>query len=156
MPPHAALLRVASQTDAGLLSDIHAAAFPASEAWSSDVFSLQLALVNVIGLLHAQDGLILARAAGGEAEILTLAVRPAARRRGIAGDLLTATVIRLAALGASVVFLEVSEKNTAALTLYLRQGFTHAGRRPAYYSDRSDALVLRMDLALPQGDKFMS
>lgn len=117
-----------------------------AEAWSGDVFSLQLALPNVIGLLHAEDGLVLARVAGGEAEILTLAVVPAARRHGVAAGLLQAAIVRLVASGAAVAFLEVSVENTAALRLYLRQGFAQTGRRPAYYSDRSDALVLRMDL----------
>jgi ribosomal-protein-alanine N-acetyltransferase len=130
-------IRLATQVDVGVLATIHAAAFPAAEAWSRDVFSLQLGLPNVIGLLHAEDGLILVRVAAGEAEILTLAVVPAARRRGMASRLLTAAVIRLAAAGANVVL------------LYLHHGFTQVGRRPAYYSDRSDALVLRMDLVMP-------
>jgi ribosomal-protein-alanine N-acetyltransferase len=147
--PETAVLRLATQADASILATIHASAFPVAEAWSRDVFSLQLALPNVIGLVHAKDGLILARVAGGEAEILTLAVIPAARRHGTASSLLHAVVIRLAAIGANVVFLEVSVKNTAALALYFHEGFTQAGRRPAYYSDRSDALVLRMELAAP-------
>jgi ribosomal-protein-alanine N-acetyltransferase len=137
---------LATRADARLLATIHKAAFPMAEAWSGDVFSLQLALPNVIGLLHAEDGLVLARVAGGEAEILTLAVVPAARRHGVATGLLQAAIVRLVASGAAVAFLEVSVENTAALRLYLRQGFAQTGRRPAYYSDRSDALVLRMDL----------
>jgi [ribosomal protein S18]-alanine N-acetyltransferase len=137
---------LATQADAGLLATIHKAAFPMAEAWSHDVFSLQLALPNVVGLLHGEVGLVLARVAGGEAEILTLAVVPAARRHGVATDLLRAAIVRLVASGAAVAFLEVSVENTAAMRLYLRQGFTQTGRRPAYYSDRSDALVLRMDL----------
>jgi len=52
-----------------------------------------------------------------------------------------------AAMGASAIFLEVSTGNRAALALYARAGFTPIGRRPGYYSDRSDALVLRLDVA---------
>ena len=100
------------------------------------MFGLQLMLPNVMGLLHGEDGLVLARVAGEEAEILTLAVVPAARRHGVATGLLQAAIVRLVASGAAVAFLEVSVKNTAALRLYLRQGFTQTGRRPAYYSDR--------------------
>ncbi len=111
------------------------------------MFDLQLALPNVIGLLHGEVGMLLARVASDEAEILTLAVTPAARRRGVASQLLEAATVRLAAAGATVAFLEVSVKNTAALKLYLGQGFAQVGRRVAYYSDRSDALVLRTDLA---------
>ena len=114
------------------------------------MFSLQLALPNVTGLLHGEEGLILSRVAGDEAEILTLAVVPAARRRGVASFLLRAAMTGLVDAGAAVAFLEVSVKNTAALGLYLCQGFIEAGRRAAYYSDRSDALVLRIDLRVPR------
>jgi ribosomal-protein-alanine N-acetyltransferase len=140
-------LRPVTLADAAILATIHGAAFPPDEAWSHNVFSLQLALPNVIGMLHGNVGLLLARLAGDEAEILTLAVAPAARRLGVATQLLEAAIVRLAASGAAVAFLEVSVKNTAALRLYLGQGFARVGQRPAYYSDRSDALVLRIDLA---------
>jgi ribosomal-protein-alanine N-acetyltransferase len=45
------------------------------------------------------------------------------------------------------VFLEVSVANIAARRLYFRSGFVEAGRRPHYYSDNSDALVLRLDVS---------
>ncbi len=146
---HRLSLRQAIPADAAVLAAIHAAAFAAPDAWSSDIFSLHLALPNVIGLLAAEDGFVLVRTAGAEAEILTLAVVPAARRRGLASALLKAATVRVAKVGATVVFLEVSIKNTAARALYLQIGFTEAGRRPRYYSDRSDALVMRIDLAPP-------
>jgi [ribosomal protein S18]-alanine N-acetyltransferase len=143
----ASCLRCVGLADADILASIHAAAFPPDEAWSRNVFDLQLALPNVIGLLHGEIGMLLARVAGDEAEILTLAVTPAARRLGVASQLLEAAIVRLAASGAAVAFLEVSVKNTVALRLYLGQGFAQVGRRLAYYSDRSDARVLRIDLA---------
>jgi ribosomal-protein-alanine N-acetyltransferase len=51
-----------------------------------------------------------------------------------------------ATLGARAMFLEVSVTNIAAQALYTRAGFEQAGRRREYYSDRSDAMVLRRDL----------
>jgi len=135
--------------DAAVLAGIHAAAFAVPDAWNSDVFSLHLALPNVIGLLAAEAGFVLLRTAGEEAEILTLAVVPSARRCGLASALLKAATVRVSEAGAIVVFLEVSIKNTAARALYLQIGFTEVGRRPRYYSDRSDALVMRIDLASP-------
>lgn len=143
--------RRASTSDSVRLAAIHAAAFVPSEAWSSEVFGLQLALPNVIGLVWREQALILVRVAGGEiaggeGEILTLAVAPPARRRGIGRLLLGEALIRLAAASARVVFLEVALKNTAALALYTSFEFTAVGRRPRYYSDGSDALVLRLAL----------
>jgi [ribosomal protein S18]-alanine N-acetyltransferase len=140
------MLRRATQADIDVLAAIHATAFPPADAWSRDVFDLQLATPNVFGLLHLAGGLILARVAPDEAEILTLAVVPTARRGGLGHVLLLEAADMAAALGARAVFLEVSVANIAAQELYTKAGFVQAGRRRQYYSDRSDALVLRLDL----------
>jgi ribosomal-protein-alanine N-acetyltransferase len=136
----------ATLADSDVMAAIHASAFPAPDAWSRDVFSLQLALPNVFGLLHPSGGLILVRIAADEAEILTLAVNPTARRGGIGSALLREATIQAAAMGARAVFLEVSVANIAGKRLYASAGFVQAGKRPRYYSDQSDALVLRLDL----------
>jgi ribosomal-protein-alanine N-acetyltransferase len=136
----------AALADIDLMAAVHASAFAGSDAWSRDVFSLQLALPNVFGLLHPSGGMILARVAADEAEILTLAVNPAARRGGIGAALLREAASLAATMGARAVFLEVSVANIAARQLYSASGFIQAGRRPRYYSDNSDALVLRLDL----------
>jgi ribosomal-protein-alanine N-acetyltransferase len=133
-----------------VMAAIHAAAFPAPDAWSRDIFDLQLALANVFGLLHSGGGIILVRVAADEAEILTLAVDPGAQRGGIGTVLLREATNRAAVMGARTVFLEVSVANIAARQLYTGSGFVQAGRRPHYYSDNSDALVLRLDLASPE------
>ncbi len=140
-------MRRATRTDIDVMATIHAAAFPAADAWSRDVFDLQLALPNVFGLLDESGGLILMRVAGDEAEILTLGVAPGARRRGLGYILLIKATELIVYHGASAVFLEVSIANIAARSLYTKAGFMEVGRRPQYYSDRSDALVLRLDLA---------
>jgi ribosomal-protein-alanine N-acetyltransferase len=141
-------MRRATQADVDVLAAVHAAAFPEGDAWSRDVFDLQLALPNVFALLHESSGLIMVRLAADEAEILTLAVTPNARRGGLGYFLLMKATERTAYLGARALFLEVSVANIAARSLYTKAGFIEAGRRPHYYSDRSDALVLRLDLAL--------
>jgi ribosomal-protein-alanine N-acetyltransferase len=141
----------ATLADIDVMAVIHASAFAGTDAWSRDVFSLQLALPNVIGLLHPSGGLILVRVAADEAEVLTLAVTPGVRRGGVGAALLGAATNQVAAMGARMVFLEVSVANVTACRLYARGGFVQAGRRPRYYSDGSDALVLRLDLEAGQG-----
>ena len=93
-----------------------------------------------------EDGFILIRVVVDEAEILTLAVRPSARRAGLGVRLVEAAVVRAAALGAERMFLEVAEGNVAARALYARSGFVEMGRRRGYYSHadgrREDALTL--------------
>jgi ribosomal-protein-alanine N-acetyltransferase len=115
------------------------------------VFSLQLALPNVIGLTDGANGLILIRVAGDEAEVLTLAVSPGGRRRGLGSALLRAALVQVVAAGAIVVFLEVSIKNTTARALYQEFGFVQAGLRRRYYSDGTDAVVLRLGLTARSG-----
>jgi [ribosomal protein S18]-alanine N-acetyltransferase len=139
-------MRRATQADADVLAAIHATAFPAGDAWSRDVFDLQLALPNVFALLHESSGLIMVRVAADEAEILTLAIAPTARRGGLGYFLLMKATESASYLGAQALFLEVSVTNIAARALYTKAGFIETGRRPHYYSDRSDALVLRLDL----------
>jgi ribosomal-protein-alanine N-acetyltransferase len=134
---------------AEVMAAIHAAAFPTHDAWSQAVFRQQLELPGVFGLLHASGGLILVRVAADEGEILTLAVAPEARRHGVATALLQESAMTAANMGAMAVFLEVSVANSAALALYTQVGFRSVGRRRDYYSDRSDALVLRLDTGRP-------
>jgi ribosomal-protein-alanine N-acetyltransferase len=97
-------------------------------------------------------GFVLARETAGEAEILTLAVAPEARCRGVARKLVQALCAALAARGAESLFLEVACDNHAANALYRRFGFRQMGQRKDYYrhpqsGPARDALILRLDLA---------
>jgi ribosomal-protein-alanine N-acetyltransferase len=141
------MLYRATLADIDVMAAIHAAAFPPKETWGRDVFSLQLDLPGVFGLLHPAGGMILARVAADEAEILTIAVTPEARRGGIGASLLSAAMSRAATMGAITVFLEVSVVNTAAFALYAKAGFTMVGKRRHYYADNTDALVMRCDVS---------
>ncbi|HJS87418.1 MAG TPA: GNAT family N-acetyltransferase [Acetobacteraceae bacterium] len=130
-----------------VMAAIHASAFAGGEAWDTGAFARQLELPGVFGFLHPGAGLVLARFAAGEAEILTLAVAPPARRQGVGLALLRAVIAEAAARGGATLFLEVSVRNEAARFLYEAAGFRLAGRRRAYYADGSDALVLALPLS---------
>jgi ribosomal-protein-alanine N-acetyltransferase len=131
-----------SATEAPDLAALHAAAFPPAEAWGADAIALMLGLEGGFGFGLAGQGFVLARAVAGEAEILTLAVAPAARRQGVAALLLRAAMMEAQRRDAEAMFLEVSDRNTAARGLYARAGFAQVGQRRRYYADGSDALVL--------------
>lgn len=143
--------RPAAAADSQALAALHAAAFPPAEAWGPDAIALMLGLPGGFGLVVPEAGFVLARAAAGEAEILTLAVVPAARRRGHGAALLAAALAAALARGAAAIFLEVAAGNAAALGLYQGFGFAPVGRRRRYYADGSDALVLRRDLGSVTG-----
>ena len=126
---------------------LHAAAFPAAERWGETALSAMLALPGAFGVMAGEQGFVLARAAAGEAEVLTLAVLPERRRGGLGGSLLAAAAAGAVLRGAEALFLEVSERNDAALALYAAAGCEAVGRRRRYYADGADALVLRLMLA---------
>jgi ribosomal-protein-alanine N-acetyltransferase len=130
---------------AAVLAAIHGAAFPQA-AWGAGAFQVQLEMHSVLGLLDGRGGLALLRVTADEAEILTIGVVPAMRRRGIARALLDESLTRLRALGVRSLFLEVGIRNRAARALYEASGFEEVGRRRRYYANGEDALILRATL----------
>lgn len=133
---------------APLLAAIHAAAFPAAEAWSEPAFAAVLDQSGMIGVVAAEGcGFALARTVCDEGELLTLAVLPQRQRTGIGRSLLLALIGPLQEAGARRLFLEVSTQNQAAQALYSGLGFTEIGQRARYYRDGSAARLLMRDLA---------
>ncbi len=128
------------------MAAIHAASFPPRERWGEDAMRLQLELPGAFAFIDARGGFVLARVASDEAEILTLAVSPEARRSGLGRALLAAAMAEARARGAASMFLEVAAANEAALALYADAGFTQVGTRPNYYPGGAAALVLRASL----------
>jgi [ribosomal protein S18]-alanine N-acetyltransferase len=136
--------------DAARLAAWHAASF--TDAWSADFIRDLLNGPGVFALVQGK-GFILARAAGREGEILTLAVAPEGRRQGTGRALVRDAASHVRQLGASMLFLEVAADNKPALGLYLGLGFEKVGARKAYYGGR-DAEVLRAALPLPNPGNF--
>lgn len=138
--------RPAVEADCARLAQIHAESF--SAPWSQAEIKTLLGVPGGFGLV-CEEGFLLGRAIGGEAEILTLAVRPAERRKGRGAALVEAAAGLATVAGCSVLFLEVATDNAAAVALYSTLGFVRAGLRPGYYrrgEGTADALVLRRDL----------
>jgi len=129
------------------MAEIHAAAFPLGERWGVDAIALQLAQAGAFGLIDPAGGMLLARVAADEGEILTLAVVPAARRQGRALALLSAAMARARDAGVRTLFLEVNADNAPAKALYARVGFVEVARRPRYYASGADALALQFDFS---------
>jgi len=132
--------------DAGGLAALHGLAF--DRPWSAAEISALLDSPGVLALT-LEDGFVMMRLAGGEAEIITLAVDPAARRQGLGRRLTEAGLAAVLALGAEEAFLEVAQDNPAAIGLYQGLGFATVGRRRAYYPRPEgpvDALVMRLSL----------
>jgi [ribosomal protein S18]-alanine N-acetyltransferase len=121
------------------------------EAWSPEQFWSELA--GVPSRRHyvvAETGPEIVgyaglAAAGGDADVQTLAVAPSRRRRGTGSALLEALLDEAARRGCARVFLEVRADNLPALALYERFGFARVGVRRGYYQRTGvDAVVMRL------------
>lgn len=138
------------------MAAVHAASFRAPAPWPAASFAATLGGAGCFGLIMrnaetttpstAIQGLILGRIVMNEAELLTLAVAPSARRQGLAHRLMQGFMHRCADQNVTHIFLEVAADNHAAQALYTAYGFETAGRRKSYYltpeGDRIDALTM--------------
>lgn len=150
-------LREAALTDVAVLSALHAGCF--EESWSAQAMVEVMASPGARGWIAVVNaprslsptgtlpaGFAIARVAADEAELLSLGVLEAFRRKGIASALLAHVIDHVASRGAKKVFLEVAEDNEPALTLYTANGFTRVGRRPDYYRSRDGVATAALTL----------
>jgi ribosomal-protein-alanine N-acetyltransferase len=141
----------ATAADAEAMAALHRQCF--ADAWDAAAITALFANPAVFGFAVSGHAFILARAAAGEAEILTLATAPPARRRGYARELVITAAANAVGRGAVELFLEVAADNAPAIGLYSALGFVPVGRRPGYYRRgpvAADALTLRATLPLSQ------
>jgi len=132
-----------------LLARLHAASFTTPRPWTEAELAGFLA-DPLCDLIAQEGGFALIRTIAGEAELLTIAVDPTLRRRGLGRTLLDAALVRARARGAAAIFLEVAADNVAAIGLYEAAGFQRSGTRPGYYRQadgfRTDALTMVLPL----------
>lgn len=123
-----------------------------TESWSRTSYLEELADTELRHYLAAEiDGQVLGSGGlmiiGETAQILTVGVLPAARRRGIARLLVRELVAEARRRLAEEVLLEVRMDNQPARSLYENEGFVTIGTRRGYYDrGRIDAVVMRHGL----------
>jgi ribosomal-protein-alanine N-acetyltransferase len=131
------------------LAALHKQAFTTPRPWTAAEFTGLLDMAGAY-LVDQPLGFVLGRAIAGEAEVLTLAVAPDARRQGIASQLMLEFESKARLSAAETAFLEVAEDNTAAIGLYLSLGYAVTGRRRGYYETpehkRLDAMIMAKSL----------
>ena len=88
----------------------------------------------------------------GDVQILKVGVDPAWRRHGIARELLSRVASDARDLGARTCSLEVRAGNEGAQAFYRALDFESLGKRPHYYSDGEDALIMQGPLPLAHHD----
>jgi ribosomal-protein-alanine N-acetyltransferase len=148
-----AVVEPAGMRDVPRLARLHAASFHRGwgEAEFEDMLGQRNTLVHRMRLRSKLIGFLASRIAADEAEILSIAIDPRHRGRGLSQPLLLTHLGHLAGRGVRTVFLEVEENNQPARRLYDRAGFAAVGRRERYYQEvggeQLNALVMRRDLS---------
>lgn len=123
------------------------------DPWSENSIRGELDNPLSLWLVAVQDAQLLgyvgSQAVLDAADVMNIAVLPEARGRGVGSALLRELERRLRQNEVCSLSLEVRPSNAAALSLYAREGFQEAGRRPKYYlNPREDALILRKEWGL--------
>lgn len=143
-------VRRAFEKDIPALAAIEAA-WPGYPAWGEKGLREELAKPSSVTLVAELDG-----APAGfinfwivrpEAQINSLAVSAAFLRRGAARALLNKCAEYARKSACASITLEVGENNSPARALYAAGGFEVEGRRPRFYNNAEDALLMRKALS---------
>lgn len=135
-------------------AELHGTLF--ERPWSRTVLEELLAVPGTAGAaVHSTDGdrrfrgFVLFRSLGDFAEILTLAVAPPERGRGLGRRLMEHAVRAARESGAERLILEVQDGNHAAISLYQNLGMTAFDRRRNYYNlgdgSHADAIMMQLN-----------
>ena len=142
-----AIIRPMRAADLPAVMEVAEAGIP--QPWSEAVWREELAgrfgLYLVLQEGAEISGFVGVKRIADEAHVMSLAVRPAGRRRGLGRALVNAALASPALAGVSRVHLEVRPSNEAARALYASLGFAQTGVRKNYYGDE-DALLMTLDL----------
>ncbi len=144
-------------------SRAHCVAQMESQVMGTDAWSPSLVLDELgrkdrtwWAAIDATSGELLGYAGGwvvdGDLQILKVGCDSAWRRMGIARNLLGRVAADARDLGARTASLEVRASNRGAQAFYENLGFETLGKRPRYYSDGEDAVIMAGPLPLIAAD----
>ena len=131
------------------MSKLHSKSEANHRIWHAHEFSELLSLPGVITELHAH-GFALARVVDTEAELLLIVTENIKQNTGLATSCLLNIEKKLIQQGAQKLTLEVSESNSAAITVYTKLNYKKIAIRKSYSRDKNGkfetALVMQKDL----------
>jgi len=100
-------------------------------------------------IVAARDGTVIGYAVasirGRRGHILSIAVSPKERRKGVGRSLMKDIIEELKIRGVSKITLE-SKRGNPAVSFYMSLGFRQVGIMPRYYHDSSDAISMELKL----------
>ena len=138
------IFRLGTQNDIPQVYEIEQGCF--SDSWSLESLSSFLNEKGRSVFVAEADGNIIGYGAAqqvlDECEILRVAVKPEARKKGIGFGVLDGMIRNAVNSGARLFFLEVREGNIPAIGLYRKIGFVESGQRKDYYTNPKENAVL--------------
>jgi len=154
MTARRAVLREMTWGDIPAVAALEPELFP-DDAWSEQTWWAELACRPRRGYVVAQQGGVVVGYAGinrvGEvADVMTIAVAPAAQGQGLGTELMGWLIGAARRGGAQYLMLEVRADNVAAQRLYSAMGFEMVTVRRRYYQPAAlDAHIMRLHLQEP-------
>ena len=139
-----------SMADIGNVAAVEQCCF--KTPWSATACAAEIALAEGGGLAVTchNDGMIagyiLYRVMVDEMHIMKIATLPRWRKRQIASELMRKTIDLAREKRLKRICLEVRASNLPAINLYCKFGFTLSGRRPGYYENREDAVIMNKNI----------
>ena len=152
--PETVTLRDVRAVDLDAIAALERASFPVP--WKREFFASEVGAAHRFNrVARAPDGslagYVFCAFAGGEVHVNKIAVDPAWRRQGVARLLMQEVFDLSARISAEEIYLEVRPSNLPARNFYVGLGFRDVGRRPQYYADGEDALVMSLFLERRSG-----
>lgn len=152
------MIRTATARDVAAVTSLEAET-QGADAWSEALVrdGIEGGLPTIAYVVAEEDGDVLGYAvasfAGDIAELQRIGVAAGSRRTGVASALLDEVIARSPGTGANRLLLEVRADNRGALAFYAARDFVEIDRRPRYYRDGTDAVVMRLPLVAGCGGK---
>ncbi len=141
------MIRLATRADADAIAAIEHESF-GDDAWSDALVDLELTAPGRVVVAAEQDDALVGYASAAViadvADLTRIAVKPTARRSGMAGALLGRLLELSAEQGAERMMLEVADTNEPAIGFYAASGFAEIARRRDYYGRGVDAVVMEL------------
>jgi len=140
-------IRTATFSDLNVIETIERSSFKAP--YPKSILKVLMILADDGFIVAEKQGKVVGYAisiveAGKRGHLISIAVDPRYRRKGIGKTLLKHSLSYLKSRGARTVFLEVRASNVAAQALYRSFGFKKVGIKRNYYPDGEDALVMEL------------
>jgi ribosomal-protein-alanine N-acetyltransferase len=152
--PEGILIRSAAVEDVPTIASIETDVFP--DPWPARLYLQEIGQpLRFQRIAEDEAGRIVAYLFAtwqvDELHILKVAAHPRVQGRGLATALLEMALEETVARRGRGLILEVRPSNARAIRLYAHHGYRLIARRPHYYSDGEDALVLYLSVPTSRG-----